>query len=54
LISRAGVLADVVAALLIIPVWTYFGTVVALACALALGLLLRFVVHAGRSRGPRR
>jgi hypothetical protein len=54
LISRAGVLADVVAALLIIPVWTYFGAIVALACALALGLLLRFVVHAGGSAGSRR
>jgi len=52
--SRAGILADVLAALLIIPVWSYFGALVALACALVLGLLLRFVIHAGGPRTPRR
>jgi len=55
---RRGLLADVIGAAMIVPVWSAFGAVAALVCALALGLVLRFVVHAGaagrRSRPPRR
>lgn len=51
--SRRGVAVDVLCALLVIPVWTFYGAVAAIVCALVLGLLLRLVVHNG-SAGPLR
>ena len=41
---------DVLCALLVVPIWTYYGAVVALVSALALGLLLRLVVFVGTSK----
>jgi len=45
---------DVLCALLVIPIWTYYGAIVALVCALVLGLLLRFVVHTGTPKQRKR
>ncbi|HXR28201.1 MAG TPA: hypothetical protein VN772_01390 [Solirubrobacteraceae bacterium] len=51
--SRRTVAIDVLCALLIIPIWTYYGAVAALASALALGLALRLVAHlSGARRRP--
>jgi len=51
---RAGIAVDVLCALLVIPIWTYYGAIVALVCALVLGLLLRFVVHTGTPKQRKR
>lgn len=53
MISRRGIALDVLCALLVAPVWSYYGALVALACALALGLTLRFVAYVGTLK-PRR
>jgi hypothetical protein len=51
--SRRGLAVDVFCALLVIPIWSYYGALVALLSALVLGLVLRFVVYAGTLK-PRR
>jgi hypothetical protein len=47
MISRRGIALDALCALLVIPVWTYYGALTAIACALVLGLVLRLVAHVG-------
>ncbi len=46
---------DVLCALLVIPIWTYYGAVTAVVSALVLGLVLRFVLYVGalKPRGQR-
>ena len=51
--SRRGLVVDVLCALLVIPIWTYYGAVTAVISALVLGLVLRFVLYAGTLK-PRR
>jgi hypothetical protein len=51
--SRRGLVVDVLCALLVIPVWTYYGAAVAIASALVLGLVLRLIVRVGAIK-PRR
>jgi hypothetical protein len=53
MISRRGLAVDVVCALLVIPIWTYYGAVTAVISALILGLVLRFVLYMGTLK-PRR
>jgi len=47
MISRRGIALDVLCALLAVPIWTYYGAIVALVSALVLGLVLRFVAYMG-------
>ncbi len=54
MISRKGIAVDVVCALLVIPIWTYYGAVVAIVSALALGLILRLVLYLGSLKPGRR
>ena len=53
MMSRGGLIVDVLCALLVIPIWTYYGAVTAVICALALGLVLRFVLYMSTLK-PRR
>ena len=48
-----GLIVDVLCALLVIPIWTYYGAVTAVISALVLGLVLRFVLYVGAIK-PRR
>jgi hypothetical protein len=52
-ISRRGLIVDGLCALLVIPIWTYYGAIVAIASALVLGLVLRLVARVGALK-PRR
>ena len=52
MISRLGFAVDALCALLVIPVWTYFGAVAAVATAIALGLLLRLVARVAAASPP--
>jgi hypothetical protein len=51
--GRRGLVVDVLCALLVIPIWTYYGAVIAVISALVLGLVLRFVLYVGAIK-PRR
>jgi len=53
MISRRGIAVDVLCALLVIPIWTYYGAVAAIVSALVLGLVLRLVAYVGTLK-PRR
>jgi hypothetical protein len=48
MISRRGIALDVLSALLVVPVWSYCGAIIALVSALVVGLALRFVVYMGK------
>jgi hypothetical protein len=54
MISRRGVALDVLSALLVVPIWTYCGVIIALVSALVVGLALRFVLYMGtlKARKP--
>jgi hypothetical protein len=51
--SPRAIAVDVLCALLVIPIWTYYGAITAVLCALVLGLVLRFVLHVGAMK-PRK
>jgi hypothetical protein len=51
--SRRGIVVDVLCALLVIPIWAYYGPIIAVVSALVLGLVLRFVLRASAAR-PRK
>lgn len=53
MISRRGLALDGLCALLVAPIWSYYGAFVALASAVVLGLVLRFVAYVGTLKPKR-
>ena len=51
--SRRGLVVDLLCAVLVIPIWTYYGAATAVISALVLGLVLRFVLATSTLK-PRR